>query len=81
MLPEIQHTVDGSEIRRSPVEVKVVFSHLIYLQGFIYIQPVVSRISEPSTVVTLKMGIGWKDDNFTLGWVVFYSGIILTNQL
>ena len=40
-------TVDGSEIRRSPVEVG---SLAHYLQGFIH--PRWCRISEPSTVVT-----------------------------
>ncbi len=42
-------TVDGSEIRRSPVEVGSL-SH--YLPGFSTIQTVVSRISEPSTAPT-----------------------------
>ena len=41
----MSHTVDGSEIRRSPVEVGS-WSH--YLQGFI--NPRWCRISEPSTV-------------------------------
>ena len=40
-------TVDGSEIRHPPVEVGSSFH---YLQGF-YTSQVVSRISEPSTVV------------------------------
>ena len=39
-------TVDGSKIRRSPVEV-VSLSH--YLQVYIFISQVVCRISEPST--------------------------------
>ena len=39
-------TVDGSEIRRSPVEV----GSLSHLEAFIYTSLVVSRISEPSIV-------------------------------
>ena len=46
-------TVDGSEIRRSPVEVgSLSYNHIIYK---VYISQVVSRISEPSTV-----GCGFK---------------------
>ena len=50
--PSAAPTVDGSEIRRSPVEGKVVY-HPIYLynSGFRAIQTVVGLgISEPSTV-------------------------------
>ena len=45
----VRNTVDGSEIRRSPVEVGCLPHYLQDLQGLITSQ-VVSRISEPSTV-------------------------------
>ena len=47
MGPIHPHTVDGSEIRRSPVEVGS-FSH--YLQGFSTIPGGDRGISEPSTL-------------------------------
>ena len=42
----IGHTVDGSEIRRAPVEVGSL-SH--YLKAFFFSSQLFSRISEPST--------------------------------
>ena len=51
--------VDGSEIRHSPFEEKVVYP--IYLSTRFYRSHVVSRISEPSTVSGKSQGISkWK---------------------
>ena len=53
------YTVDGSEIRRSPLEVGS-FSH--YLQGFLLPKWFSRRISEPSTVAGkngTKVQLGW----------------------
>ena len=52
------HAVDGSEIRRSPVEVGS-FSH--YLQGFSTIPGGDRRISEPSIVTKHFRYLKWRN--------------------
>ena len=59
MAQNILYTVDGSEIRRLPVEVGslVKKSHVLILHGFIHPRWFSLRISEASTV---PLGLSWK---------------------